>query len=74
MQVQPLYKADRIYYDVQEPLPLITALLIRHVFYSISVKIKGETTTLKTEQYLTLRVLTRSEQFDAHFWLLFKAI
>ena len=41
-------------------------VLISHIFYSISVRIKVAT-TLKNEQLLTLRLLTRSEHSDAHF-------
>ena len=36
------------------------------LFYSISIKIEVAI-ELKTEQYLTLRLLTRSEHSDAHF-------
>ena len=42
-------------------------VLIRLVFYSISVRIKVVTTSLRLNINLTLRLINRSELLDAHF-------
>ena len=48
-------------------------MMIRLVFYSISVKIKVATTRLRPNMNLTLRLINRSELLVAHFWLPFNA-
>ena len=45
---------------------IFSSCVDKTVFNSISIKMKVAT-ELKTEKYLTLRLLTRSEHSDAHF-------
>jgi len=58
----------------------VTFLFSLHAMYvdktsvfSIFVKIKVATTSLRLNINLTLRLINRSEHLAAHFWLLFKA-